>query len=357
VSMKVGIACGGTGGHIYPGLAVAKELSARGHDVSLWLAGRDAEKGAAGEWKGKKEDGYPSWISHRFPFVLLGAALGAAHCKKRMKADRPDVVLGMGSYASVAPVLAASKLGIPVILHEANVVPGRATSLLCRYASVVALSFPESGDYLAGIRTEVTGFPGRYKADPQKCGQRSPGAVFTILITGGSQGAQRLNDVTIKAASILQSKGVNMRVLHVAGRANEEDVKVAYKDAGASAEVFGYVNEMDKLYMLADLAVARSGAATCSELAAFGLPALLVPLPSAKRNHQLANAMVLKSSGGADVTEQDDFTPEGLAEYIEACMSDPAMLEKMRDALKGFAVKEGVRELANLVEELSQASE
>ena len=356
MTMKIGIACGGTGGHIYPGLAVAKELRLRGHDVSLWLAGRDAEKGASAEWDSSREDGYPTWISHRFPFVLLGAALAISHCRRRMKRDRPDVVLGMGSYASLGPVLAARRLGIPVVLHEANVIPGRATSLLCRYTSVVALSFADSADYLAGTRTQVTGFPLRYKINKDQEHGGSSSDVFTVLITGGSQGAQRLNEIAVQAVALLQKKGEELRVLHLAGRANEEDVRTAYRDSGASAEVYGYANDMDRLYREADLAVARSGAATCAEFAAFGLPSLLVPLPSAKRNHQLANAMVLKSSKGADVMEQDDLSVESLADYIEACKADRDRLAKMREALLELKVSEGTSALAALVEEYGQSA-
>ena len=202
--MNIAIACGGTGGHIFPGVATAEVLKKRGHSVTLWLAGRDVESGSTAGWDGSvifvRSAGFPSGFSFRALAVACRLAVAFFQCRSRMKSNRPDVLLAMGSYASVGPVLAARTLGVPVVLHEANAIPGRAIVFLSRFAEAVALAFKEATPYLKHQRVVVTGFPvrsdlaaGRFDDSVLKPG------VFTVLVMGGSQGARRLNEIAPQA--------------------------------------------------------------------------------------------------------------------------------------------------------------
>lgn len=353
--MEVAIACGGTGGHVFPGLAVAEALRDRGHGVTLWLSGRGVEPLSAAAWNGPIETvraaGFPSGFSLRSLGVIARLVAAVRHCKRRMTARRPDIVLAMGSYASIGPGFAAKALGIPLVLHEANAIPGRAISLLSRSAAVTALTFEQAAAYLPGRRTVVTGFPLRRKLD----GAFGPGVLdperFTVLIMGGSQGAHALNVAGAAAVCRLHARKVPIQAVHLAGTDNEASVRERYRATGAPALVFGFLDDMGAAYSAADLAIARAGAATCAELAATGTPALLVPLPTAARDHQSANAEAMAGGGGADRLDQECLTAARLADYIDGCRTDRGKLDCMRQALLGTARKDAVEELVGLLEQ------
>ncbi|MDP6523353.1 MAG: undecaprenyldiphospho-muramoylpentapeptide beta-N-acetylglucosaminyltransferase [Kiritimatiellia bacterium] len=353
--MKVAVACGGTGGHVFPGLAVAEALRDRGHDVVLWLAGRDVENVSAGDWDG-------ATVRIKARGFQTGAILGAVGVAWRlvkavacsygeMRKNRPDVILAMGSYASVGPVLAARLLHVPVVLHEANVVPGRAISFLSRFARVVAVAFQDASLHISSDNVVVTGFPLRRRLTGSFDAGLLDEDLFTVLVMGGSQGARRLNEVATEALCALHAKGFPVQVVHLSGRNDETGVRRQYEEAGVPSLVFGFLDEMGKAYAAADIAISRSGAASCTELSACGVPSLLVPLPSARRDHQRFNAEVLQRAGGADVVTQPELTPEWLADYIEDCRQNPEKLLRMREGLSQVAVPDATLQLANLVEE------
>lgn len=342
--MRIAVACGGTGGHIFPGLATARALEKRGHDVTLWITGRDAENKALKGWNGG--------------IALVGGRgigrlpVAFARSVARMLIRRPNVLLAMGSYASVAPALAARMLGVPVVLHEANAVPGRAISALSRFAEVIAVAFEAAAGHFRHPRIITTGFPVRADllAD---CGERaSNSGEFTVLVAGGSQGAHRLNEVASAALNMLYESGVPARVIHLTGRADETTVRQAYRRSGIPHEVFDFAEHIGKLYNSADLAVTRAGAATCAELSLCGVPALLVPLPSAVRNHQMENARVLERAGAVDVMAEAELTIERLAGYIGKARLAPERLDGMRRALKTIAVPDAADRLADLIEQV-----
>ena len=353
--MKVGVACGGTGGHVFPGLATAVELRKRGHDVVLWLSGRDIESVSTGGWDGRivkvKAGGLPSGFS--LSAVAAGAHLASAFLAsvRRMRREPPNVLLAMGSYASVGPVLAARVLRIPVVLHEANAVPGRAICVLARFAVTVAVTFESSARYLAGRRVAVTGLPVRGGLDARfEEGVLRPG-LFTVLVMGGSLGAHRVNEIAAEAMCRLHRAGRPVQVIHLTGAADETMVGSLYAEAGVPHMVFGFLKEMGKAYHAADLAICRAGAASCMELAVCGVPSLLVPLPSAMRDHQTANAQEMKRAGGADVMAEKDLTADRLVEYIEGRRADRHGLAGMKEALKRIAVDGAAARLADLVEQ------
>ena len=358
--MKVAVACGGTGGHVFPGLAVAKALRKRGHRVSLWVGGRDVEGVSLGNWDGPVTrivcSGFPdglSWRALKTTFVLLKAFWV---CRRIMRRDRPDAVVGMGGYASVGPACAAKSLGIPVILHEANAVPGRAISFLSRLAHAVAVSFGGTAEHLRGARTVLTGFPVRDDLNGARLGQPLAPGTFTVLVTGGSQGAHKLNEVVSSALCALRARGESLQVVHLTGSADESLVREKYASAGVPHVVRAFLEDMGRAYHSADLAITRAGAGTCAELAACGVPALLVPLPSARRNHQMANAQDLMAKGGADVIGEKALTSEWLADYVHAALTNPGKLAGMKKALGSLPAAGAAERIADLVEESARVA-
>lgn len=352
--MKIAVACGGTGGHIFPGIATAEVLRKRGHDVELWLAGRDVEDISVSGWEGKvvsvKSAGFRMALTFSNLKALISLVKAYFKCKSMMKTDhRPDVLLAMGSYASVGPVMAASSLGIPVVIHESNAVPGRAVTFLAGRAKCVALGFRSASKYFRNVRTEYTGFPLRGKlGNGFESGLLRKG-LFTVLVMGGSQGAHMLNEISLKAFKLLRSRGVDFQVVHLSGPRDEAMVKGFYSKEKIEGVCFGFLKEMANAYLAADIVISRAGAAACAEISSFGVPALFVPLPSAKRDHQKANAGEICQSGGADMVDEKDLSPEYLADYIQDCIKDSKKLKSMKEALNKTAVRDGTERLADLV--------
>jgi len=318
--MNIAVACGGTGGHIFPGLATARELQRRGHEVVVWLAGKSIEGLSVENWDGPVESvraaGFPSGVSWRAIGTLGRLAAAVTTCFRRMRRRRPDVVLAMGSYASVGPVLAARGLGIPVVLHEANAIPGRAVRWLSRWATAVGIAFESAALELQGRRTVITGMPVRPKQDGRLVDPALRENGFTVLVMGGSQGAHRLNEIVPRAVARVRAMGVDIQVIHLSGAADRDAVRAAYRDAGVDGMVLDFLSEVGLAYNRANLAICRAGAATCAELVQYGLPALLVPYPMAQRDHQMANARALEAAGVADVLPEHELEERTLGEYL-----------------------------------------
>jgi UDP-N-acetylglucosamine--N-acetylmuramyl-(pentapeptide) pyrophosphoryl-undecaprenol N-acetylglucosamine transferase len=292
----------------------------------------------------------PAGLSFASVAALARLGLAFAASLRRMRRNSPDALLAMGSYASVGPALAARALRVPVVVHEANAVPGRAIALLARVASSVALTFESASRYLPGRNLCVTGLPlrgdlhGRFEE-----GVLQPG-LFTVLVMGGSQGAHRLNEIATAALCRLRRDGAAVQVVHLTGKDDEAWVRDAYVQAGVPHAVFGFLKEMGKAYNAADLAVCRAGAASCMELAVCGVPSLLVPYPWAMRDHQTANAAELKRAGAADMVAQSDLSADWLAAYVSERLGHPDARAAMRTALRRFAKPDAASRLADLVE-------
>lgn len=360
--LKIAIACGGTGGHIFPGLATGRELLARGHEVTLWLAGKDIESDAVKSWPGKviiiPSEGFQFGFSFRSLLTVFRLFKAYRLASGPMRQNSPDVLLAMGSYASFGPVMAAMKLKIPYVLHEANLVPGRAISLLARRAQAVAVSFEKSRFYIHHRNIVTTGMPLRQELQSL---QPSPRVIrqeqdpLRVLVMGGSRGAQVLNEIVPQAVIAAIAAGASIKVEHIAGLQGAEQAEAAYRAAGVEARVHHFVSEIAPLYLESDLAICRSGAATCAELALFGLPALLVPYPFAVRKHQMSNARALQDSGAVDVVAQDDLSAAWLSDYLESVSHKPERLERMAAAMHKRAQSNAAGELANLLEKTGGA--
>ncbi len=356
--LHIAVACGGTGGHIFPGLATAHALRARGHHVTLWLAGKGVEDTAVQGWKGPivtiPSEGF-QFGAFRSVLTALRISRAVFRCWFAMLRHRPDAILAMGSYASIGPCLAARLRGIPYILHEANAVPGRAVKLLAKKARAIAICFEETRYHLKGLNALSTGMP--LRPELQGAGVRSQESEFRLLVLGGSGGAHAINELVAQAVCSLAFRIPNLalRVTHLTGPADASFVRRQYENAGVEADVQEFVQDIAPLYEAADLAVCRAGASTCAELELFGLPSLLVPYPHAAGDHQTANARALEKSGVADVVQQADMTVEWLADYLCAQLDDPARLEKMRECAAARDITPNAAEkLAELVEQCAQ---
>lgn len=353
---RFSVSCGGTGGHVFPGLATARALQARGHEVTLWLAGKAIETDSRQDWSGSVVRIRAEGISaspFRLPSTLLAVTRAYRDSLRALRQSRPAVLLAMGSYSSVGPVLAAHRLGIPVVLHEANVVPGRAIDLLSRFAHTVAVAFPETKAHLPHRTLKVTGLPLRKDLEIAAQEPAPPHTTTTFLIMGGSQGAHRLNTVVMETVCALSKSGLSFNVLHLAGQRDREVVAQTYASAGVPHVVHGFLKDMTSAYRAASFAVCRAGANSCMELALFGVPALLVPYPEAARNHQAANARAMAATGAADMIEQRDLTPERLTGYLTELLAAPARLTAMRAAARQRAITGGDAKLADLIEEVA----
>ena len=356
-NLHIAVACGGTGGHIFPGLATARALRDRGHHITLWLSGQHVESTVLQGWKGPvitiPSEGF-QFGPMRSVLTAFRIVLAVIRCWIAMIRHRPDAVLAMGSYSSIGPCLAARLRGVPVILHEANSIPGKAVKLLAGKAACIAICFEETRYHLKGHHLVTTGMPLRPEMKPSDL--RPPTSDFRLLVMGGSGGAHDINEMVSKAVCLLKSQAsnFNVHVSHLTGPADESHIRRRYETASVDADVCAFTQEIAALYETADLAICRAGASTCAELGVFGLPALLIPYPHAASDHQTANARALEKLGAAAVVQQADMTVEWLADYIRAQIDDPARLAKMRARALRPDSLEAAAKLAETVEQCVQ---
>ena len=357
--MKVIVACGGTGGHAFPGLAVAAELKSRGHEVVVWDSGRDIESSVMRSWDGPVFSTGARQLSPKNAFHILASIL---RCRKEMKRAKPDALLAMGSYSSLPPVLAARSCKVKVFLHEANTVPGKAVEFLSRFADTVAVSFDMTARYLGDVKTVRTGLPVRASITQGKRFDFIPANAFVVFVTGGSQGAHAVNLLLMEAISKLkreldkraagQSNDTHrpLYVIHQTGVKDETLVMTEYAKSSLPARVHAFEAEMANAFASADIVVARAGASTCFELAACGRPALLIPLPTAMRNHQHFNADAFAAKGAADEGIQSQLAAKQVCRYLLEKYDHPEHLARMAERMKTLATPDAAAKVADLVE-------
>ena len=352
--MKVIVACGGTGGHAFPGLAVAAELKRRGHEVVVWDSGRDIESSVMRSWDGPVFSTGARQLSPKNAFSILASIL---RCRKEMKRAKPDVLIAMGSYSSLPPVLAARMCKVKVLLHEANTVPGKAVEFLSRFADMVAISFDMTAQYLKDVKTVRTGLPVRASITEGKRFDFIPANAFVVFVTGGSQGAHAVNLLLMDAISMMKTeldkRGAGVRplyVIHQTGAKDETLVMTEYTKVSLPARVHAFETEMANAFASADIVVARAGASTCFELAACGKPALLIPLPTAMRNHQHFNADAFAAKGAADEGIQSQLAAKQVCRYLLEKYDHPEHLSRMAEKMKALATPDAAAKVADLIE-------
>lgn len=346
--LRVVIAAGGTGGHLFPGIAVAQEFQQRHGAAVTFLTTPKAvttqileRYGFAWEAVAARALQGEGLLSRgRTLLGLPGAVLAA---RARLKALKPHLVLGMGGHASGPVGVAAWLLGTPLALHEQNAIPGATNRYLSRLARKIFVSFPASRDFFPPGRCRWTGNPIRPEFfDPGDPRAASP---FTVMITGGSQGAHHLNMEVLKGLPLLVDLRDRLHFLHLPGDADLMAVAAGYREQGFSAEVAAFTPEVAAWMRRAHLVVCRAGASTLAELTAVGRAALLVPYPFAANNHQEFNARFLASAGAAEIILNKDFTGALFADKINQFLTAPERLAKMETASRKLAKPDAAKEI------------
>jgi len=318
---RIVIMAGGTGGHIFPALAVAQELKQQHWQVSWIGTEQGMESQVVSQDKieidflsvnGLRGKGRLALI--KMPLMLIKACLEA---RKILQLRKPNVVLGMGGFVAGPGGLMAKLMGIPLVIHEQNRVPGTTNRLLAKVAKKILQAFPNS--FPEKAQAICTGNPLRANFLKQyKIEQRATESPLRILVVGGSLGAQRLNQVLPETAKLLE----NVTIRHQTGIKMQAEVEQSYQSKNVQANVTAFIDDMSEAYHWADVVVCRAGAMTISEIAAMGIPAVLVPYPYAIDDHQTANAEYLVEAGAAVIIQQDKLEIGYLAETIKDLMKN-----------------------------------
>ncbi|HTR42817.1 MAG TPA: undecaprenyldiphospho-muramoylpentapeptide beta-N-acetylglucosaminyltransferase [Pseudomonadales bacterium] len=360
----VAIACGGTGGHLFPGIAVAEELKKRGCRIGLLISPKEIDQQAVKAARDMEIFTLPAvglqnrnYLSFAFSFWKSFRAAIAI-----FRRHPPQAVLAMGGFTSAPPVLAARKFGAKTFLHESNTVPGRANRFLARYVDEAFVGFPETVDRIRAGQKSVTGTPVRpqFSEPPPSqvavcraaLGLKSD--LPTILVVGGSQGASGLNELVLSALPLLASK--KWQWLHLTGANDFEKVKAAYAAQKLKAVIKPFLAEMELVLGAATVAVSRAGASSLAEIAAMRLPSLLVPFPAAADNHQFFNAHAFERTGAARLMEQKNSTPEKVAAILNELVEDEAVRSKMQAALVPWHSPRAAVEIAENILRVSLSS-
>jgi len=340
--MKIVIVAGGTGGHFYPGLAVAKACLKKEFSVQFIVRRSDYILPFLEREKIPYYEIYAAGLKRsldpRNILVFIKIFFGWMTSIKIFLLDRPDVVIAMGGYLSLPPAMAANLLRIPVVLHEQNVIPGLANKLLGKMAKRIALSFEKSASTFPPTKITVTGNPVREEFRQMPSQQEALSFYNldthkkTILVFGGSLGAHFINFGVAESLSFLKSYATQFQFLHFTGMKDETAIKDVYSQLSFNHYVSSYCHEMEKAYAAADLVVCRAGATTIAELLAVRKPALLIPYPYATAGHQRANANVLADMKAAEVYEEKELQTGDLKKILQKIMDDPFRIDDMRKA-------------------------
>jgi UDP-N-acetylglucosamine--N-acetylmuramyl-(pentapeptide) pyrophosphoryl-undecaprenol N-acetylglucosamine transferase len=321
--MKILIVAGGTGGHILPAMALAREIKTRNIGEVLFVISSKKQDRDIISGKGIDFIALPiTSLGSKNVFSILNflarlfaGTIGSIFTLLKFK---PDAVVGFGGYVSGPIVLAASLLGIRTIIHEQNAYPGKANKILARFVNKIAISFPDAKDYLQGFESKIV-FSGNPLREGLERGARDKGRSsysFNALVIGGSQGAHRLNTIVPEAVILMQDSHRNkLNITHIAGKNEKEEVEKSYGKIGIKNRVFSFTEHMARLYNECDFVISRAGAMTVSELLALGIPAIIVPYPYAG-GHQKLNAAVLEKIGSGILLEEKDLTSRGMRDAI-----------------------------------------
>jgi len=355
--MKLIIAGGGTGGHLYIGIAVARELQRRDprHDVLFVGTRRGLEarivpnEGFRLEFitsAGLKGMGAWRWMKN---FLIIPRSL--LQSRRLVRSFSPGLVMGVGGYSSGPVVLAAWWLRKPTLIVEPNAYPGLANRWLSRVVDQVALALPDAAGYF-GNRAVVTGIPVRSEFAAARPVTHEPGRL-TLLVYGGSQGSQALNSTMCGALPQLKQIGSALRIIHQTGDKDLEQVRSAYREAGSAADVRAFLPRIYEEFGQADLIICRAGASTVAEITAAGKAAILVPFPAAADDHQTKNARALEKAGAAVMIRQSEFAPERLVREIRHYMENTEALRHMEEAARRLGRPDATRTIADMVEVLA----
>lgn len=353
---RIAIACGGTGGHLFPGLAVASQFVQRGCAVTLLISPKEVDQQGAKAAAGMEIITLPAVGLQRgqmlaFTRGFFGSYRAAARLFKK---QRPRAALAMGGFTSAPPILAAKRAGARTFLHESNTIPGRANRWLSWVVDRAFVGFPDTAHRLHQRRVNVTGTPVRPEFSP-----RDPAACRAalgldparplVLVMGGSQGASGVNQMVMRSLPHLARAAADLQWFHLAGPRDCSAVESAYAAQGLRAVVHPFFGGMETALGAATVAVSRAGASSLAELAAMRVPALLVPLPTATDNHQFFNAQAFARSGAALLLEQASTTPESFSGRLLDLARDAVLRERMRGALAQWHAPRAAEEIAETI--------
>jgi UDP-N-acetylglucosamine--N-acetylmuramyl-(pentapeptide) pyrophosphoryl-undecaprenol N-acetylglucosamine transferase len=352
------VAGGGTGGHLFPGVAVAREIRRRfeGAEI-LFVTGKRKMESEVLRKAGFRQTSIAvegmkgrgllkgAWVGLKLPWGLLESLW-------IIRGFAPHLVLGVGGYSAGPVCLAARGMGVPSAIHEQNSFPGVTNRLLCRVVNRVFISFEESRKHFSGGSIYLTGNPIRPEFVTSEPRPGRNGKPFTVAVVGGSQGARSINEAFVEALALLKKGNRPCRVIHQTGDLDYERTVALYKEKGLEGEVMPFIQDMAGAYGEADLVVSRAGAGAVFEMAAMGKPSLLIPYPFAANRHQETNAQFLVEAGAAEMILQENLTGEGLADRLAKFMEDRASLEKMGKAAKRVSKPDAAQKITDLLLEL-----
>lgn len=356
--MKVLIAAGGTGGHIYPGIAVAREIVERDPGNKVRFVG--TAKGL--ESRIVPENGFELSLIESAGLKnvgLAGTIKGLLLLPKSyfeagriLREFKPDVVIGAGGYVTGAVVLAAKIKGIPTLVMDSNALPGFTNRQLARFVDKAALTFEEALPYF-GKKGVVTGNPVRkefFEIVPKERGEK-----IELLVFGGSQGARAINFAVLDALDELEDHKERISITHQTGKFDFEKIKAGYAEKGwDDAVITVYISEMVEQFAKSDLIISRAGATTCAELSAAGKAAIMVPLPTAADDHQRKNAEALQTAGAARMLLQSNLSGSSLAAIVKEFVKTPEKISEMETAAKKLARKDAAAATVDLIEGLRE---
>ncbi len=338
--LHVAIACGGTGGHLFPGLAVAEQLRACGVAVSVLISPKEVDQQAVRAASGVEVVTLPAvaWQRGSRLGFFRGFFQSWRAARRFFRSRNTAAVLAMGGFTAAPPVLAGRGLRCKTFLHESNTIPGKANRWLAPRVDVAFIGFPEASRRLSARAFVVTGTPVRAEL---RCGDVAASRMElglnpdrpVVLIMGGSQGASRINNLILETLPHLTGATLDWQWLHLVGMRDVEKVRAAYATSGVTAIVHPFLSQISLALRAADVCVSRAGASSLAELAAVRLPAILIPLPSAADNHQWHNAHAYAESGAAILLEQPAITPERLVKSLRELIGDSIARAAMQTAL------------------------
>ena len=353
--MKVVIVAGGTGGHIYPGLAVAEALKEKRAEI-LFIGGQRGLEG-----KLISREGFEIKFIHARGFIrrfslepmlaLYETFLGFIQSLSILRFFKPDIVLSTGGYVSLPVILAARFAQVPIIIHEQNIIPGLTNRLAGRWAKRITLAWAETSKYFPKDKVAVTGNPIRKKI--LEIGRKLDPDKKTVLILGGSQGARRINQAAIEMLPIL-NKG-NVKVIHLTGERDYSWVSERVRSV-QNYEAIPYLFDPSLALASANLVVSRAGATIISEILAKGIPSILIPFPYAAEGHQEKNAKLLERAGAAVVVKDSELSGERLAREVNRLLSDEEGLKKMSEVSRHLGKPEATQKLVQVLYEVASFS-
>jgi len=358
--MKIAIACGGTGGHLFPGLAVAEELRHRGHDTLLLVSAKQIDaialEGAEQQQtKALPGIGWPGFLSPRVFKFGLTLINSWRECGQVYRDFQPTAVVGMGGFTSAIPLLLGRHLHLPTLIHESNAIPGRVTRFISPWVNKTLLGFDGCANYLRRAHCVVTGTPvrrGLERIDRAVAAERfglNP-SLPIVLIMGGSQGAHGINQLVLKTLPMWHGDREEVQFIHLAGQADANIAEINYRRQRLTAVVQAFSTEMEHFYSLADVVISRSGAASLTELSHYGLPSVLVPYPAAADDHQSFNARIFEEAGAARILVESKTTPEILHQVVADILSDAPKRQRMAEAARRLAGDNAAQRVAEEIE-------